>query len=238
MFEYGISEPEKRGSRRYSRPHRSCRRVSFSRSTNPTSTWAKCPQRHLDPEAARHEAVQSLRLSITTKTGKHYDLHIVMSNDHVSGRCPTPFTGWHRWPDSLWSVSGAFPWQQPTNLGILSTQYIGGLTAWDKIANTPRSINPPVLSDPLHGRNYLPAVSRSSSRPGTTAITRSFQGRCPTNVVVPEMDFRESAILVTCRVGRGTGTRFLLSARCCRISIARPPPLSLVQEGTADIMDL
>jgi long-chain acyl-CoA synthetase len=139
------------------------------------------------------------RLSINTKSGKHYDLHIVMSND--PSFLPEPDTFY--WMASLAgfpygpSVAPFLGSSRPA-LGILSTQYIGGLTAWDKI------------------REYS-EIHKSAGFVGTYAwkklFTRSFTMIflawhhsnyqivpgvvAPTNVVVPEMDFRESAILVT-----------------------------------------
>ena len=139
------------------------------------------------------------RLSINTNAGKHFDLHMVMSENPQFKPNPDTFY----WLASL----AGFPYgpavapilgSSRPNLGVLTTQYIGGLSAWDKIRE-------------------LSEIHRSSGYVGGNAwkkiFIRSFavtfkawhhSGRqivpgaiSPANVAIPEMDFKGSAVVLS-----------------------------------------
>lgn len=139
------------------------------------------------------------RLSINTITGKHYDLHVVFS-EKVKFR-PRPETFY--WLASL----AGFPFgpavapllgsSRPSH-GILSTQYIGGLTAWDKI----RELSEIHRSSGMVRKNAWKKIFIRSFAVIFKAWHHSgFQivpGAISTsNISVPEMDFRESAVVLS-----------------------------------------
>jgi long-chain acyl-CoA synthetase len=200
MFEYGITETEKKRLAKIFQSTSFLQESIFLAFNEPNFHLGEVPRngiwilRLLAMKQFNH-----YRLSINTKTGKHYDLHIVMSND--PGFRPEPDTFY--WMASL----AGFPYgpsvapflgSSRPNLGILSTQYIGGLTAWDKIRefseiHKSAGFVGPFAWKKLFTRSFsvfFSAWHHSNYQivPGVVA---------PTNVVVPEMDFRESAILVT-----------------------------------------
>jgi long-chain acyl-CoA synthetase len=139
------------------------------------------------------------RLSVNTRSGKHFDLHMVLSDDPDFRPKPETFY----WMASL----AGFPYgpavapflgSSRPNLGALSTQYIGGLTAWDKIRE---------FSEIHKSSGYLsPNAWKKLFIRSFTVIFRAWHHSgyqivpgvvSPTNVVVPEMDFRESAIILS-----------------------------------------
>ena len=139
------------------------------------------------------------RLSINTASGKHFDLHIVMAESPYFKPKPDTFY----WLASL----AGFPYgpavgphlgSSRPNFGILSTQYIGGLTAWDKIRE---------FSEIHKSAGYLRANSwKKVFTKAFTVIFRAWHNSgfqivpgiiSPANVAVPEMDFRESAVLLS-----------------------------------------
>lgn len=139
------------------------------------------------------------RISVNTTTGKHFDLHMVMSEN--PDFIPKPETFY--WMASLSgfpfgpAVTSQLGSSRP-NLGILSTQYIGGLTAWDKIRE---------YSEIHKSAGYLkPNAWMKVFIRSFTVIFRAWQNSgyqivpgviSPTNIMIPEMDFRESAMIVT-----------------------------------------
>ena len=139
------------------------------------------------------------RLSINTNAGKHFDLHIVMAENLYFKPKPDTFY----WLASLAGFPygpavGPFLGSSRPNFGILSTQYIGGLTAWDKIRE---------FSEIHKSAGYLRANSwKKVFTKAFTVIFRAWHNSgfqivpgiiSPANVVVPEMDFRESAVLLS-----------------------------------------
>ena len=139
------------------------------------------------------------RLSINTNGGKHFDLHMVLSEDPSFRPKPDTF---------YWMASIAgFPYgaavapflgsSRPA-LGIISTQYIGGLTAWDKIRE---------FSEIHKSSGYIrPNAWRKLFVKSFSVIFNAWHHSgfqivpgviTPANVVVPEMDFRESAVIVS-----------------------------------------
>jgi long-chain acyl-CoA synthetase len=139
------------------------------------------------------------RLSINTFAGKHFDLHMVMAESPYFKPKPDTFY----WLASLAGFPygpavGPFLGSNRPNFGILSTQYIGGLTAWDKIRE---------FSEIHKSAGYLRANSwKKVFTKAFTVIFRAWHNSglqivpgiiSPSNVVVPEMDFRESAVLLS-----------------------------------------
>jgi hypothetical protein len=139
------------------------------------------------------------RLSITTRSGKHYDLHMVLSENPDFRPKPDTFY----WLASL----AGFPYgpavgpqlgSSRPNLGILSTQYIGGLTAWDKIRQ---------YAEIHKSGGLIPANSwKKVFTKAFTVIIRAWHHSgsqivpgiiSPNNVAVPEMDFIESAVIIS-----------------------------------------
>jgi predicted GNAT family acetyltransferase len=139
------------------------------------------------------------RLSINTKSGKHYDLHMVMSENPDFRPKPDTFY----WLASLAGFPygpavGPFLGSSRPSLGVLSTQYIGGLTAWDKIrefAEIHRSagfVNPNSWKKVF--TKAFTVIFRAWHHSGYQIVPGLIS---PNNVVVPEMDFRESAVIVS-----------------------------------------
>lgn len=139
------------------------------------------------------------RLAINTIAGKHYDLHLVMSGKPDFQPDPVTF---------FWLASLAgFPYgpaivpmpgsSRPT-LGILSTQYIGGLTAWDKmreLSEIHRSSG--FITDNAWKKIFIKSFTvffKAWKYSGNQVVPGSVS---PTNVSVPEMDFRESAVILS-----------------------------------------
>lgn len=200
VFESGISEAERQRLASVFRSTSFLQESIFLAFGEPAFTLDEVPQNGI--WILRLLALKQFnhyRLSINTKQGTHFDLHIVMSND--PGFRPDPDTFY--WMASLAgfpfgpSVAPFLGSSRP-NLGILSTQYIGGLTAWDKIREYAgiRSAPGGVGSNAwkkLFTRAFsvfFLAWHHSNYQIVPGAVT-------PANVVVPELDFREHAILVT-----------------------------------------
>jgi long-subunit acyl-CoA synthetase (AMP-forming)/predicted GNAT family acetyltransferase len=139
------------------------------------------------------------RLSVNTNSGKHYDLHMVMSENPDFRPKPDTFY----WLASL----AGFPYGPPVgpflgssrpNLGVLSTQYIGGLTAWDKIrefAEIHKSagfVNPNAWKKVF--TKAFTVIFRAWHHSGFQIVPGIIS---PNNVVVPEMDFRQNAVIIS-----------------------------------------
>ena len=139
------------------------------------------------------------RLSVNTGSGKHYDLHMVLSENPAFRPDPETFY----WLASL----AGFPFgpavapllgsSRPL-LGILTTQYIGGLTAWDKIreySEIHKSAG--VLRNHAWKKLFITAMSiilKAWHHSGKQIVPGSIS---PANVVIPELDFRESARILS-----------------------------------------
>ncbi len=139
------------------------------------------------------------RLSINTSSGKHFDLHMVLSENPQFRPNPDTFY----WLASL----AGFPYgpavapilgSSRPNLGVLTTQYIGGLSAWDKIrelAEIHRS------SGYVRGNAWKKIFIRSFAvifkawhHSGSQIVPGAIS---PANVAIPEMDFRGSAVVLS-----------------------------------------
>ena len=139
------------------------------------------------------------RLSINTLQGKHFDLHMVMSVDlTISGKPDTFY-----WLASL----AGFPFgpavapmlgSSRPPLGVLTTQYIGGLTAWEKI----RELSEIHRSSGLVRANAwkkifvksFAVIFKAWENSGHLIVPGAIS---PNNIVVPEMDFRDSAVILS-----------------------------------------
>ena len=139
------------------------------------------------------------RLSINTLYGKHFDLHMVMSeNPDFKPKSDTFY-----W---LASIAG-FPYgpavapflgSSRPDLGILTTQYIGGLTVWDKIRE---------FAEIHTSSGYIQANAwKKVFIKAFTVFFRAWHHSgyqivpgviTPANVVVPQMDFSESAVILS-----------------------------------------
>jgi long-subunit acyl-CoA synthetase (AMP-forming) len=139
------------------------------------------------------------RLSINTIQGKHFDLHIVISNDPAFRPEPDTFY----WQASLAgfpygnAVSSLLGSSRP-NLGLLSTQYIGGLTAWDKIREYAEIHRSSGYVKPNAWKKVfvksLAVVFKAWHHSGFQIVPGAVT---PTNISIPEMDFRDSAVIMT-----------------------------------------
>ena len=140
------------------------------------------------------------RISINLTNGKHYDLHLVVSRSHATSL---------QFHSLYWfaSMSGhSFGTKvlpslgcSDNELGVLSTQFVGGLTVWDKIKQysyihqgTGKNINSTIWR-----KLFITAmsvffkalkISRYNIIPGIISSS---------NVVVPELDFKENTLIIT-----------------------------------------
>ncbi|MCX6281328.1 MAG: AMP-binding protein [Bacteroidetes bacterium] len=139
------------------------------------------------------------RLSVNTRAGKHFDLHVVISNNPEFKPNPDTFY----WQASL----AGFPYgaavasllgSSRPGLGLLSTQYIGGLTAWDKIREFAEIHRSSGYVKPNAWKKVfirsLATVFKAWHHSGYQIVPGAIT---PTNISIPEMDFRESAVILT-----------------------------------------
>ncbi|HTX88349.1 MAG TPA: GNAT family N-acetyltransferase, partial [Bacteroidales bacterium] len=145
------------------------------------------------------KAFTHYRISINTKSGKHFELHMVLS-ENPSFR---PNFETFYWMASLAgfpygpSVAPILGSNRPAQ-GALTTQYIGGLTAWDKIRE---------FAEIHKSAGYLrPNAWRKVFTRAFTVIFHAWHHSgyqivpgsvSPSNIAVPEMDFRETAVIIT-----------------------------------------
>jgi len=139
------------------------------------------------------------RLSINTLSGKHFDLHMVMSENPAYRPKPDTFY----WMASL----AGFPYgpavapllgSSRPNQGVLTTQYIGGLTAWDKIRELSEIHR---SSGNIKGNAWkkifiksFMVIFKAWHHSGKQIVPGAIS---PANVAIPEMDFRESAVVLS-----------------------------------------
>lgn len=139
------------------------------------------------------------RLSINMRSGKHYDLHMVMSDNPYFKPKPETFY----WLASLAGFPygpavGPFLGSSRPNHGILSTQYIGGLTAWDKIREFAEIHKSAGFVRPNSWKKVFTkaftVIFRAWHHSGYSIVPGIIS---PNNVVVPELAFRQSAVIVS-----------------------------------------
>jgi long-subunit acyl-CoA synthetase (AMP-forming)/predicted GNAT family acetyltransferase len=139
------------------------------------------------------------RLSINMKSGKHYDLHMVMSENPDFRPKPDTFY----WLASLAGFPygpavGPFLGSSRPALGVLSTQYIGGLTAWDKIREFAEIHKSAGFVRPNSWKmvftKAFTVIFKAWHHSGYQIVPGTIS---PNNVVVPEIAFRQNAIIVS-----------------------------------------
>ncbi len=139
------------------------------------------------------------RLTVNTINNKHYDLHLVVSRDEK-----TKDDG----NDLYWNAYlSDYPFDLPvlsslgiSNLehGVRSSQYLGGLRVWEKIRQMSEIHQWAGNSQPYAWHQlFIKAfavvfrtwkISRRKIIPGAVS---------PKNIMVPELDFKESAIIIS-----------------------------------------
>lgn len=140
------------------------------------------------------------RVSINTVKGKHYDLHLVVSKEMK----PEP-----KYESLYWlaAISG-YPYGPRTlpslgcsrlALGIRTTKFLGDLTVWDKIREYSDFDNFTTKNIKRNAWKKMFIVAfatffRAWHNSGYKIIPGSI---APNNVVVPTMDFRETASILT-----------------------------------------
>ncbi len=139
------------------------------------------------------------RLAINTVEGKHFDLHMVLSENPDFRPRPETFY----WLASL----AGFPYgpavapmlgSSRPNLGVLTTQYIGGLTTWDKIrelSEIHRSSG--FIKGNVWKKIFIKSfavIFKAWHHSGYQIVPGAIS---PANVAIPEMDFRESAVILS-----------------------------------------
>lgn len=140
------------------------------------------------------------RVSINTISGKHFDIHLVKSEKVEKKTTPeTVFRhaaiGGHPYGEFVLPQLGC----SNDELGILTTQYIGGLTLWDKIreySEIHKSIS--FVNKPKAWRKKFikafSAIVKAWKISGYAIIPGSVS---PNNSVVPDMDFRDQAVILS-----------------------------------------
>ncbi len=136
------------------------------------------------------------RLSINTRTGRHFDLQIVLPED---AHAPDTFA------IIFWFLAlRGYPHGRPVlppfgcfrpNLGAFSLRYVSDLTVWERI----REISARGGTAPPPGTwRRLLATAMATVVSGWLASGRRIVPGlvAPTNVMVPEPDYREDAVLV------------------------------------------
>jgi len=140
------------------------------------------------------------RMSINSDLGKHYDLHLVLSTNPDEVHNPesvhwiASIAGYAFGMPTVPNLGCSFP-----EMGVLSTQYIGGLSVWDKIreySEIHKSVGQ--LTQPnLWRKLFIKAFTtffKAWHNSGFQIIPGSIGAN---NVVVPELDFRENATIVS-----------------------------------------
>ncbi len=139
------------------------------------------------------------RLSINTTSEKHFDIHLVMSENPDFRPRPESFywlaslAGFPHGPAVAPMLGSSRP-----NLGILTTQYIGGLTAWDKIrelAEIDKSTGN--IRENAWRKIFIRSFSivfKAWHHSGFQIVPGNIS---PTNISIPEPDFKESAVVLS-----------------------------------------
>ncbi|HEX05401.1 MAG TPA: GNAT family N-acetyltransferase, partial [Bacteroidetes bacterium] len=140
------------------------------------------------------------RVSVNTLAGKHFDLLLVQRDDmDFSSVMDT----------NHWMIAiGGHPNEQRVlprfgcirpELATMSLEYVNELTAWEKIREFAGSAYPnaPAVQDADWRRLFVTAMStffRAWKYSGRQILPGALS---PSNVVVPELDFRESALILS-----------------------------------------
>ncbi|MCB2213570.1 GNAT family N-acetyltransferase [bacterium] len=140
------------------------------------------------------------RVSVNTIAGKHFDLLLIQRQD-MNARAVMDTNHWM-------IAIGGHPYGQRVlprfgcirpELATMSLEYVNELTAWEKIREYAGSAYPnnPAIHDADWRRLYVTAMAtffRAWKYSGKRIIPGVL---APTNVVVPELDFREEALILS-----------------------------------------
>lgn len=199
-FDHGIQDSEKKRITKIFQSTSFIRESLYLTFNEPTFLLEEVPENGIwIIRLQAYKDFKHYRISINTVSEKHFDLHLVMSEDPEYRPDPEMF---------YWSASLAgFPYgpavapylgsSRPDH-GVLTTQYIGGLTAWDKIREfseihrSAGNIKPNAWRK-LFIRSFA-VLFKGWHHSGYQIVPGSVT---PANVVVPEMDFRESAMILS-----------------------------------------
>lgn len=142
-----------------------------------------------------HPAYTRYRLSINTLEGRHFDLQVVLPEDpHAETVLPTIF-----WNIALRGYPQGRPVLPPfgcyrPELGAFSVGYVSDLTVWEKIREHSSARDD---ATPAPWRRLMATAMAAVFRGWLASGRRIVPGLVgPTNVVVPEPDFREDALLI------------------------------------------
>lgn len=199
-FEHGISEPEKE------------RILTLFQTTTflEESILLTSNGQQFHPEYVPENGIWVLRMlafkgfhhyrvSITTGSEHHFDLHVVLSDSPDFRPNPDLFywlasLAGHPFGPTVAPVLGS---NKPGH-GALSTQYIGGLTAWDKIRALSEIHQAAVqIREDAWRKIFIKAFTaffRAWEYSGYQIVPGAIS---PANVVIPEMDFRETAVILS-----------------------------------------
>ncbi len=200
VFEHGISETEKRRISKIFQSSTFLQESIILTFNEQDFDLADVPAKGIwILRLLAYKEFKHYRLSINTVEGKHFDLHMVFSENPAYRPQPDTFY----WLASL----AGFPYgpavapllgSSRPSLGVLTTQYIGGLTAWDKIRE---------LSEIHRSSGYIKGnawrkiyiksfavIFKAWHHSGKQIVPGAIS---PANVAVPEMDFRESAVVLS-----------------------------------------
>ena len=139
------------------------------------------------------------RLTVNTINNKHYDLHLVVTRDEDAKKSVS---------DLYWNAYlSDYPFDLPvlsslgisnTEHGVRSSQYLGGLRVWEKIRQMSEIHQWAGNSQPYAWHQlFIKAfavifrtwkISRRKIIPGAVS---------PKNIMVPELDFKESAVIIS-----------------------------------------
>ncbi|MFZ4521114.1 MAG: GNAT family N-acetyltransferase [Bacteroidales bacterium] len=200
VFEHGISDPERRRITRIFQTTKFLKESIILTFNERDFDLKEVPGKGIwILRLLAFKEFKHYRLSINTIEGKHFDLHMVMSENPDFRPRPETFY----WLASL----AGFPYGSAVapmlgssrpNLGVLTTQYIGGLSAWDKI----RELSEIHRSSGFIRKNewkkiYIKSfavIYRAWHHSGYQIVPGAIS---PSNVAIPEMDFRESAVVLS-----------------------------------------
>ncbi len=200
IFEYGIPEAQKRRIRKIitdtlfleESVHLLFGQTTFTADKIlPKGLWITTLQSFSD---FRH-----YRFSVNTVNNKHYDLHFVITRDEVPGSVGA---------DLYWNAYlSDYPFDLPVlsslgisnaKKGLRSSQYVGGLRVWEKIRQMSEihqwaGNSQPYAWHQLFIKSFAVIfkawkISRRKIIPGAIS---------PKNIMVPELDFKESAMILS-----------------------------------------
>ncbi len=140
------------------------------------------------------------RVGINTVNGAHYDLHLVVSKNpqiHFREQTPLMMAAISGFPYG-YRVLPALGCNMP-EVGILSTEYVIGLTVWDKIkeyTNIHKAANFAIRQK--HWKKLFVRAFSAFFRAWKYSGYKIVPGIVsPNNVTVPELDFKQNTMIIT-----------------------------------------